>query len=70
MKLPEDFMFAARVQLVVGGVFDGLGATLPARAIIDDMDGVAKPVTEMGKLHHAWVLERGLPTALDHHGRH
>jgi predicted unusual protein kinase regulating ubiquinone biosynthesis (AarF/ABC1/UbiB family) len=67
MKAPEDFVFAGRVQLAVGGVFDGLRATTPARAIIDDMDGVAKPITEMGKLHHAWVRERGLPSALDHH---
>jgi hypothetical protein len=34
------------------------------------MDGVAKPVTEMGTLHHAWVRVRGLPTALDRHDRH
>jgi predicted unusual protein kinase regulating ubiquinone biosynthesis (AarF/ABC1/UbiB family) len=69
MKTPADFMFAARVQLVTNSVFDGLGATVPARAIIDDMDGVAKPVTEMGTLHHAWVRVRGLPTALDRHDR-
>jgi hypothetical protein len=44
-----------------------LNATLPIRAILDDMDGIADPVTELGKLHHAWVRERGLPSALDHH---
>ena len=37
------------------------------RAIMDDMDGVAEPITELGKLHQAWVRERGLPGALDHH---
>jgi len=31
------------------------------------MDGVAEPVTELGKLHHAWVRERGLPTGLEPH---
>ena len=34
---------------------------------LDDLDGVAEPVTELGKLHHAWVRERGLPLGLDHH---
>jgi hypothetical protein len=33
----------------------------------NDFDGVAEPTTELGKLHHAWVRERGLPSALDHH---
>jgi hypothetical protein len=37
------------------------------RAIVDDVDGVAEPVTELGKLHHSWVRGRGLPSALDHH---
>jgi hypothetical protein len=34
---------------------------------MDDLDGVAPPITELGKLHHAWVGERGLPGALDDH---
>ncbi|SBS71671.1 hypothetical protein MHPYR_120002 [uncultured Mycobacterium sp.] len=41
---------------------------MPARASADDTDGVAEPVTELGKLHHAWVRERGLPGALEHRG--
>jgi hypothetical protein len=44
-----------------------LHATLPARAIADDMDGIAEPVTELGKSHHAWVRERDLPSAFDCH---
>jgi hypothetical protein len=35
--------------------------------MVNDFDGVAEPTTELGKLHHAWVRERGLPSALDHH---
>jgi hypothetical protein len=31
------------------------------RAIMDDMDGVAKPITPLGKQHHNWVRQRGLP---------
>jgi predicted unusual protein kinase regulating ubiquinone biosynthesis (AarF/ABC1/UbiB family) len=69
MNTPDDFVFTARTQLATGSVFAGLCATLPARAIFDDMDGVAEPVTELGKQHHAWVRERGLPSALGHHAQ-
>ncbi|MBX9641806.1 MAG: AarF/ABC1/UbiB kinase family protein, partial [Mycobacteriaceae bacterium] len=64
---PPLFAFTARIQLAWTSVAVGLHATLPLRAIVDDMDGVALPTTELGKLHHAWVRERGLPGALDHH---
>jgi hypothetical protein len=65
--LPPEFLFLGRVQLAWTSVAAGFGATLHARAILDDLDGVAEPITELGKLHHAWVRERGLPGALDHH---
>jgi predicted unusual protein kinase regulating ubiquinone biosynthesis (AarF/ABC1/UbiB family) len=67
MNTPDDFVFASRVTLAGSSVFAGLCATVPARAIYDDLDGVAEPVTELGKAHHTWVRERGLPSALDHH---
>ncbi|GAB1814366.1 ABC1 kinase family protein [Mycobacterium sp. MUNTM1] len=67
MYAPEDYMFVPRFHLVVFSVCAGLGATMPIRAIHEDMDGLAEPATELGKLHHAWVRERGLPGALDHH---
>jgi predicted unusual protein kinase regulating ubiquinone biosynthesis (AarF/ABC1/UbiB family) len=67
MTAPDDYVFAPRVQTALNSVCGALRATLPARAIADDMDGVAEPITELGKLHHAWVRERGLPTGLDHH---
>jgi predicted unusual protein kinase regulating ubiquinone biosynthesis (AarF/ABC1/UbiB family) len=67
MNPPNDFAFCGRVQLAIASVCAGLGATAPARAIADDIDGVAEPTTELGMLHHAWVRERGLPSALDHH---
>jgi hypothetical protein len=44
MNAPDDFVFLSRVQLAVASVFAGLGAT--------------EPITELGKLHHAWVRER------------
>jgi predicted unusual protein kinase regulating ubiquinone biosynthesis (AarF/ABC1/UbiB family) len=64
---PPELVFTSRITLACNSVFAGLHATLPIRAIMDDIDGVAEPVTELGKLHHAWVRERGLPSALDHH---
>jgi hypothetical protein len=67
ISVPEHFVFTSRVQLAISSVCAGLNATLSARAIADDMDGVAEPVTELGKLHHACVRDRGLPSALDHH---
>jgi predicted unusual protein kinase regulating ubiquinone biosynthesis (AarF/ABC1/UbiB family) len=67
MTVPPDLVFTSRITLACNSVLAGLQATLPMRAILDDMDVVAEPITELGKLHHAWVRERGLPLALDHH---
>ncbi|MFN8088878.1 MAG: hypothetical protein U0R81_07915 [Mycobacterium sp.] len=65
MKIPDDYVFFARVHFVVSSVLAGLNATLPARAIADDLDGTVEPVTDLGRQHHAWVRERGLPSALE-----
>jgi hypothetical protein len=70
MNAPDDFAFCGRVQLALASVCAGLSATAPARAIADDIDGVAAPITQLGMRHHIWVRERGLPSALDHHDRH
>lgn len=67
MNTPDDLVFTSRAELAIASVLAGLRATLPARAIVDDIDGIAEPITELGKAHHAWVRDRGLPTALDHH---
>lgn len=67
MNAPGDLAFAPRVHTALSNVCSGLTATLPARAITDDMDGIAQPTTDLGKLHHAWVRERGLPGAFDDH---
>lgn len=67
MNAPDDQVMVGRLQLAVTSVCVGLGATLPVRAIVDDFDGTIEPVTELGKQHHAWVRDRGLPNGLDHH---
>ncbi|AFC50878.1 hypothetical protein OCO_45150 [Mycobacterium intracellulare MOTT-02] len=67
MTVPPEFAFSSRIVLATNSVLAGLQACLPIRAIWADMNGIAEPITELGKLHHAWVRERGLPGALDHH---
>jgi predicted unusual protein kinase regulating ubiquinone biosynthesis (AarF/ABC1/UbiB family) len=67
MNAPDDYVFSSRVTLAIGAVVAGLNATLSIRAIYNDLDGVAEPITELGKLHRAWVRQRGLPGGLDHH---
>jgi len=49
MNVPHDFALFPRVQLSLTHVAAGLQATLPMRAIVDDVDGVAAPTTELGK---------------------
>ena len=64
MMAPDDYVFAPGVQTALNSVCGALHATLPARAIADDMDGVAEPITPIGKLHHAWVaLSSGFTSA-------
>lgn len=67
VTLPPEHAFTSRISLAFASVAGGLHATLPIREIMDDLDGIVEPATELGKLHHAWVRERGLPSALDHH---
>jgi predicted unusual protein kinase regulating ubiquinone biosynthesis (AarF/ABC1/UbiB family) len=70
MSVPADFVFFSRLNLSMNAIFTALRATIYARAMLDDMDGVAAPVTELGRRHVAWVRERGLPFGMDHHDNH
>ncbi|NVN49353.1 AarF/ABC1/UbiB kinase family protein [Mycolicibacterium hippocampi] len=67
MQVPPDFVFFSRLNLSMNAVFTALNATIYARSLLDDMDGVAPPVTDLGKTHDAWVRQRGLPYGMDHH---
>jgi predicted unusual protein kinase regulating ubiquinone biosynthesis (AarF/ABC1/UbiB family) len=67
MSIPDDLIFLTRVNLSMNAVLARLGATIHARSILDDMDGVAEPITPLGKQHDAWVRQRGLPFGLEHH---
>ncbi len=67
MSAPDDFALFPRITLNLNAICATLGSTIHARSIIDDMDGVAEPITPLGKLHDAWVRERGLPHGLEPH---
>jgi predicted unusual protein kinase regulating ubiquinone biosynthesis (AarF/ABC1/UbiB family) len=68
MLVPDDFVFLNRLFLSVNAICGALNATVHVRALADDMDGVAEPITPLGKQHVAWVRQRGLPFGLEHHG--
>jgi predicted unusual protein kinase regulating ubiquinone biosynthesis (AarF/ABC1/UbiB family) len=65
MSIPEDLVFMTRINLSVNSICAALRATVHARALWDDLDGVAEPITPLGKQHVAWVRQRGLPFGLE-----
>lgn len=67
LTVTREFVFLPRLQIAFDHIAAGLQATVPVRSILEDLSGVAEPTTELGKLHHAWLRERGLPCGLDHH---
>ena len=67
MSVPEGFALFPRVTLGLAAICTMLGATIYARSIVDEMDGVAEPITPLGKQHIAWVRKRGLPFGLEDH---
>ena len=67
MSIPPDLVFFSRINLSMNAVFSALRACIYNRGLLDDMDGVAPPVTELGRLHLAWVRQRGLPLGVDAH---
>ncbi|KLI09018.1 ABC transporter [Mycolicibacterium conceptionense] len=67
VTVTREFVFLPRLQIAFDHIAAGLRATVPVRSILEDLSGIAEPTTELGKLHHAWVRERGLPCGLDHH---
>jgi predicted unusual protein kinase regulating ubiquinone biosynthesis (AarF/ABC1/UbiB family) len=67
MSIPHDLVFFSRIGLMGNAILAGLDATIYARSILDDMDGVAEPITPLGKQHDAWVRQRGLPYGLAPH---
>ncbi|SPM30704.1 ABC1 kinase family protein [Mycobacterium terramassiliense] len=67
MSVPDDLAFFSRHNLIMNPLFAALEATMHVRAITDDMDGIAKPITPLGKQHHDWLRERGLPLGLEPH---
>ncbi|MEZ0051318.1 putative unusual protein kinase regulating ubiquinone biosynthesis (AarF/ABC1/UbiB family) [Mycobacterium sp. MAA66] len=67
ITVPPDLVFFSRLNLSMNAIFTALRATFYARATLNDIDGVAAPVTELGRQHVAWVRRRGLPFGIDDH---
>jgi predicted unusual protein kinase regulating ubiquinone biosynthesis (AarF/ABC1/UbiB family) len=67
MLVPDDFVFVNRLFLSINTICGALGATVHVRALAEDMDGLAEPITPLGKQHVAWARRRGLPFGLEHH---
>jgi predicted unusual protein kinase regulating ubiquinone biosynthesis (AarF/ABC1/UbiB family) len=67
MSVPPDFVFFSRLNLSMNAIFTALRASFYARSMLDDMDGVAEPDTELGRQHVAWVRQRGLPFGMGRH---
>lgn len=67
MAIPDHLVFSTRISLNMNTIFAKFGATLDARAISDDLDGVAAPTTDLGREHRAWLTSRGLPLGMDCH---
>ncbi|MBS4727223.1 AarF/ABC1/UbiB kinase family protein [Mycobacterium sp. SM1] len=67
LSAPDDLVFFPRLNLILNPICAILGATVYIRSSIDDLDGVAKPITPLGKQHDAWVRARGLPYGLEPH---
>ncbi|GBE65577.1 putative ABC transporter ATP-binding protein [Mycobacterium sp. MFM001] len=67
VSIADELVFFSRINFGINMIFARLGATVHVRSIIDDSDGVAEPITPLGKQHDAWVRERGLPYGLEPH---
>jgi predicted unusual protein kinase regulating ubiquinone biosynthesis (AarF/ABC1/UbiB family) len=65
MSVPEDLVFTTRINLSVNTICAALRGTVHVRALVDDLDGVAEPITPLGQQHVAWVRQRGLPFGLE-----
>ena len=65
MDVPADWVFISRLSLGIDTVLAELQATGYYRSIVDDLDGVAEPETELGKKHVVWARDRGLPFGMD-----
>jgi predicted unusual protein kinase regulating ubiquinone biosynthesis (AarF/ABC1/UbiB family) len=65
MNVPQDLVFMTRINLSVNAICAALRGTVYVRALVDDLDGVAEPVTQLGAQHAAWVRQRGLPFGTD-----
>lgn len=60
LDVPPDFVFTTRIDLGMNSVLAGLRATGHWRAVLDELDAVAPPVTELGREQASWAARRGV----------
>jgi predicted unusual protein kinase regulating ubiquinone biosynthesis (AarF/ABC1/UbiB family) len=65
ITIPEHLVFLTRINFSVNAVCAALGATVHIRALVNDLDGVAAPITDLGRQHVSWARERSLPFGMD-----
>ncbi|MUM17734.1 AarF/ABC1/UbiB kinase family protein [Mycobacterium sp. CBMA271] len=68
--VPGEHTYFGRITFGINIILGTLGCTFHARGMIEDLAGLADPVSPLGIQHRAWVLERGLPFGLDDHEEH
>ena len=61
MSVPDDFVFFSRHNLIMNPLFAMLDATMHIRAIIDDMDGIAEPITPNHTDRSIYINKQALP---------
>jgi predicted unusual protein kinase regulating ubiquinone biosynthesis (AarF/ABC1/UbiB family) len=67
VSIPGDLIFFSRISFGINMICASLQASIHIRSIMADMDGVAEPITSLGKQHDTWVRDRGIPYGLEHH---
>jgi predicted unusual protein kinase regulating ubiquinone biosynthesis (AarF/ABC1/UbiB family) len=67
ISVSDDLIFFPRMSINMSSMLAALEATVYARAIVDDLDGLAAPTTPLGELHNAWLRHRSLPYGLERH---
>ncbi len=68
--VPGEHTYFGRITFGINIILGTLGCTFHARAMIEDLAGIADPVSPLGIRHCEWVRNRGLPFGLEDHDEH
>ncbi|MBO0855369.1 MAG: AarF/ABC1/UbiB kinase family protein [Nocardia sp.] len=65
MNVPSDWAMLSRINMGMYSIFSAMDASVYSREILDVLDGVGEPYTELGRKHVEWARARSLPFGLD-----